>query len=361
MMSNNENSEKFEAFKAGLLKWKNEHREEYNEFARHMSNCDGSYYYHIFKAVSSQMSHIAKEWELSWGDDADVTFDSMFMQVAKENLPKQIADMFAVPVPDAERNGGLISMVRRVFGIKPKKQVKLSAPLVLNWLFYGKSFESMVAMMDKQLADKSMERSDRLKCSSAVRAIISVSIKSGYRTKEDWERHFTKENSSNENITGEWALQDVLKDIPVETDAPTKVETDNVQHATAGRKKSKECPLVDYLPSDSCEAILSCIRKFITEHPSAMHQALPFFVLKDLPLRLPLCNGVEYGIALTKQFPDVSELRSDHSIRQAVGKLAGKETLMLIKDGKTQMCRYIESDEYQELLELLRNDLCRLT
>ena len=67
MMSNNENSEKFEAFKAGLLKWKNEHREEYNEFARHMSNCDGSYYYHIFKAVSSQMSHIAKEWELSWG------------------------------------------------------------------------------------------------------------------------------------------------------------------------------------------------------------------------------------------------------------------------------------------------------
>lgn len=359
-MVKNEKSEKFETFKAGLLKWKNEHREEYNEFARHMTNCDGSFYYHIFKAVSSQMSHIAREWELSWGDDANETFDSIFMLMAKENLPKQIADIFAVPVPDTESKSGLIGMVRRVLGIKPKKQVKLSAPLVLSWLFYGKSFESMVAMMDKQLADKSMERSDRLKCSSAAKAIISVSIKSGYRTKEDWERHFAMENSSKESITGEWALQDVLKDIPVETDTPAKVETDNVQHATAGRKKSKECPLVDYLPNDSYEAILSCIRKFITEHPSAMHQALPFFVLKDMSLRLPLCNGVEYGIALTKQFPDVKELRSDHSIRQAVGKLAGKETLMLIKDGKAQMCRYIESDEYQDLLGLLRDRLSKL-
>lgn len=361
MMANNEKSEKFEAFKAGLLKWKNENREEYNEFVRHMTNCDVSFYYHIFKAVSSQMPHIAREWELSWGDDADETFDSMVMLVAKENLPKQIADMFAVPVPDTDRKDGLKGMVRRFLGIKPKKQVKLSAPLVLSWLFYGKSFESMVAMMDKQLSDKNMERSDRLKCSSAAKAIISVSIKSGYRTKEDWERHFAKENSFKESNTDEWALQDVLKDMSIETDSSTEVGTDNIQHATAGRKKSKGCPLVDYLPSDSSEAILSSMKKFITGHPSAMHQALPFFILKDMPLKLPLCNGMEYGIALTKQFPDIKELRSDHSIRQAVGKLAGKETQMLVKDGKPQMCRYIESDEYQKLLGLLQNDLCRLT
>lgn len=357
MTANNEKNEKFEAFKAGLLKWKNEHREEYNEFARHMTNCDGNFYYHIFKAVSRQMSHIAREWELSWDDDADETFDSMFMLVAKENLPKQIADMFAVAVPYSESKGGLIGIVRRFLGIKPKKQVKLSAPLVLSWLFYGKSFESMVAMMDKQMSDKNIERSDRLKCSSAAKAIISASIKSGYRTKEDWEHHFEKEKSSKESNTGEWALQDVLKDMPIKTDSAAEVEAEDVQHTTAGRKKSKECPLVDYLPSDSSEAILSCIRKFVAEHPSAMHQALPFFVLKDMSLRLPLCNGVEYGIALTKQLPDVKELRSDHSIRQAVGKLTGKETQMLIKDGKPQICRYIESDEYQELLGLLRNEL----
>ena len=160
--------------------------------------------------------------------------------------------------------------------------------------------------------------------------------------------------------TCEWALENVLKDLPVEAGASTDVNPENVQHVTAGRKKSKECPLVDYLPSESSEEMLSYIRKFVIGHPSAMHQALPYFVLKDMPLRLTLNNGVEYGIALAKQFPEVKELRSDHSIRQAVGKLAGKETLMLVKDGKMQMCRYIESDEYQKLLGLLRDDLSKL-
>ena len=60
---------------------------------------------------------------------------------------------------------------------------------------------------------------------------------------------------------------------------------------------------------------------------------------------------------MTKQFPDVSELRSDHSLRQAVGKLTGTDTQMLMKDGKMQVCRYIESDEYRELLRQLRDDL----
>lgn len=352
-------NEKFEAFKSDLLKWKNEHREVYNEFARYMTNCDGSMYYHIFKAVSRQMPHIAKEWNLSWDDDADEKFDSMFMLVTKENLPKQISEMFAETTPEMEQKSGFCDMVRRILGLKPKKQVKLSAPLVLSWLFYGKSFESMVAMMDKQQSNKKVERSDKLKCSYAIQAIISVSIKNGYRTKEDWDRYFAMESNTISHNTCEWALKDVLKDLSVEADASTDVNPENVQHVTAGRKKSKECPLADYLPSESSEEILSYIRKFIIGHPSAMCQALPYFVLKDMPLRLTLDNGVEYGIALAKQFHEVKELRSDHSIRQAVGKLAGKETLMLVKDGKMQMCRYIESDEYQKLLGLLRDDLSK--
>lgn len=47
MMKDKENKEKFEVFKAGILKWKNEHREEYNEFARIMTNCDETFYYQI--------------------------------------------------------------------------------------------------------------------------------------------------------------------------------------------------------------------------------------------------------------------------------------------------------------------------
>lgn len=132
MMANNEKSEKFEAFKAGLLKWKNENREEYNEFVRHMTNCDVSFYYHIFKAVSSQMPHISREWELSWGDDADETFDSIFILVSKENLPQKISEMFPVTVSYSEEKAGLMNKVRRALGLKTKARVRLSAPLVLS-------------------------------------------------------------------------------------------------------------------------------------------------------------------------------------------------------------------------------------
>lgn len=91
-----------------------------------------------------------------------------------------------------------------------------------------------------------------------------------------------------------------------------------------------------------------------------MQQALPYFVLKEMPLRLPLLNGVEYATAMTRQFPTVSELLSEHSLRQAVGKLAGTETQLLEKDNKKQLCRCIESDANQKLIEQLRNDIGKI-
>ena len=362
MMKDKEKQEKFEAFKAGILKWKNEHREEYNEFARIMTNCDETFYYQIFKAVIGQMRHIAREWELSWGDDGDETFDSIFILVSRENLPQKISEMFSVAVPDTERKCRWMNIARRMIGMKPNMKVRLSAPLLLSWLFYGKSFESMMAMLEKQMSNPHIERIDRMKCSLASRSVIAVSIKGGYRTKEDWERYFAMENANKDGDTGEWALRDAVKDIDSGTEAAPLPEaaTENVQHLTPGRKKSKVCPLIDYLPADSGEAVISYIRSYVITHQSAMLQALPYFVLKEMPLRLPLLNGVEYATAMTRQFPDVSELLSEHSLRQAVGKLAGTETLLLEKDSKKQMCRYIESDANQKLIEQLRNDIGKI-
>lgn len=362
MMKDKENKEKFEAFKAGVLKWKNEHREEYNEFARIMTNCDETFYYQIFKAVSGQMRHIAREWELTWGDDGDETFDSIFIMVSKENLPQKIEEMFSVPVSDTERKCRWINIARRMIGMKPKMKVRLCAPLLLSWLFYGKSFESMVAMLEKQMSNPHIERIDRMKCSFAYKSIIAVSIKGGYRTKEDWEHYFAMEKANKDDTTCEWALQDVIKDIEAGTETAPLPEAvkEEVQHLTPGRKKSKACPLIDYLPADSSETLISYIRSYVTTHQSAMLQALPYFVLKEMPLRQPLLNGVEYATAMTRQFPDVSELLSEHSLRQAVGKLAGTETQLLDKDGKKQMCRYIESDANQRILEQLRSDIGKI-
>lgn len=362
MMKDKEKTEKFEAFKTGVLKWKNEHREEYNEFARIMTNCDETFYYQIFKAVSGQMRHIAREWELSWGDDGDETFDSIFILVSKENLPQKIDEMFSEPVPDTEKKCRWMNIARRMIGMKPNMKVRLSAPLLLSWLFYGKSFESMMAMLEKQMSNPHIERIDRVKCSLAYNSIIAVSVKGGYRTKEDWESYFAIEKANKDGDTGKWALQDTMEDIDTGTEAAPLLETamENMQHLTPGRKKSKACPLIDYLPTDCGEAVISYIRSYVITHRSAMQQALLYFVLKEMPLRLPLLNGVEYATAMTRQFPNVSELLSEHSLRQAVGKLAGTETQLLEKDNKKQLCRCIESDANQKLIEQLRNDIGKI-
>lgn len=323
MMKDKEKQEKFEAFKADILRWKNEHREEYNEFARIMTNCDETFYYQIFKAVSGQMRHIAREWELSWGDDGDETFDSVFMLVSKENLPQKINEMFSVPAPEAERKGGLMGMVKRILGIKPKKQVKLSAPLVLCWLFYGKSFESMVAMIEKQRSNSHIERIDRMKCSLAYKSIIAVSVKGGYRTKEDWERYFAMEKADQNDETGEWALQDAMKDIDVETETAPLLEAakEDVQHLTPGRKKSKVCPLIDYLPADSGEGCY-ILHPQLRHKPPVCHAAsLAIFCVKEnaAPMSITQWSGICHS-------HDQAVPRSQRTPQRPFSQTSGRET-----------------------------------
>lgn len=353
------NQEKFEAFKAGILKWKNEHREDYNEFARQMGNCNEAYYCHIFRTIMFRAPHIAKEWKQSWGDDADEKFESTFINFKQGNVPEEMERLFAEKEDGKKSGNNLWNRILCFLGKKPK--VKLSAPLVLSWLLYGKSFETMVSMANKQMNRSDAERTDRMHCSFVAKQIISVSIKNGYRTKEDWGRYFAMEKAVNNGNVGEWALQDVLSELPT-VDSENEPEeipaiTTTSKPTNPGRKKSKDCPLIDYLPSDCGEAIVDRLRKYLISNPSAIRQALPYFVLTKLEAVKGLGAANEYAAAMVKQFPDVEQRKSESSIRQAVGKLDSNDTLMLVKEGKPQLCRFIESDENQQLMMLLENDI----
>ncbi len=67
---------------------------------------------------------------------------------------------------------------------------------------------------------------------------------------------------------------------------------------------------------------------------SAVHQALPFYVLKDLQLVAGMHAAKEYSVGMSLQFPDLPSLKSESAIRQAVGFL--KTAKHVIKDGKTR-------------------------
>ncbi len=354
----------YEQFKADILQWKNTHREEYCRFARLMTNGDERQYLAICRSIFKQLPKIKTEWELCWNDDSKNDFNDVDLLFKEESVPKQIVETFQKQRESNNSNNSaqtsLWNRVKSFFSGKPKEPgVTLSAPLVLSWLYYGKSFEAMVGMVDRQMKNPKADKADKMSCSFVIRQIIDVSIKNGFRTQADWDRYFSMNEAIKKGNIGEWALQSVTDEMATDNDNNTC--TTNLEEAnsdviptvqrTAGKKKIQERPLAEYLDCRNKEAVISCIRNFITVNTSAVHQALPFYVLKDLRLVAGMHTAKEYSTGLTLQFPDLPTLKSESAIRQAVGFL--KTARHVIKDGKDQSALLIESDENRELFQTL--------
>lgn len=352
----------YEQFKADILQWKNTHREEYSRFARLMTNGDERQYLAICRSIFKQLPKIKTEWELCWNDDSKDDFNDIDLLFKEESVPKQIVETFQKQRENNNSNDSvLVSLWGRVksFFSGKYRHITLSAPLVLSWLYYGKSFEAMVGMIDRQMKNPKADKADRMSCSFVIRQIIDVSVKKGFRTKADWDRYFSMDEAIEKGNVGKWALQSVTDEMVTDNDNNTCVtnleeaDTDVIPtvQRTAGKKKIQERPLAAYLDCENKEAVISCIRNFITVNASAVHQALPFYVLKDLRLVAGMHTAKEYSTGLTLQFPDLLTLKSESAIRQAVGFL--KTARHVIKDGKDQSALLIESDENRELFQTL--------
>lgn len=355
----------YEQFKEDILQWKNTHHEEYNRFSRLMTNGDERQYLAICKAIFRQLPGIRREWELSWNDDSTDGLANINMQFAENAVPGQIVDLYRKqreennPLPDNVPPVTFWGRIKSFFSGKSSKPgVTLSAPLVLSWLYYGKSFEAMVSMIEKQMKNPKADNADRLGCSLVVKQIINVSIRNGFRTRADWDRYFAMNSAIEKGNVGEWALQTITADMETDEesrDTITPRTEDSVRgpvlQRVAGKKKIQERPLADYLNHENKEVVLHHIRDFISVNTSAIHQALPFYVLKELGLVAGMHTAKEYSMGLTLQFTDLPSLKSESAIRQSVGFL--RTAKHVIKDGKDQMAPLIESDENRELFQKL--------
>ena len=351
----------YEQFKADILQWKNTHREEYCRFARLMTNGDERQYLAICRSIFKQLPKIKTEWELCWNDDSKDDFNDIDLLFKEESVPEQIVETFQKQRENNNSNDSvLVSLWGRVksFFSGKYRHITLSAPLVLSWLYYGKSFEAMVSMIDKQMKHPKVDNADRQSCSFVAKQIIDVSIKNGFRTKADWDRYFSMNDAIRKGNIGEWALQSVTDEMKAGNDnnaCTTNLEETNIDtttaQRTAGKKKIQERPLAEYLDCENKEAVIQCIRNFVTVNTNAVHQALPFYVLKELRLVAGMHTAKEYSTGLALQFPDLLTLKSESAIRQAVGSL--KTTRHVIKDGKDQSALLIESDENRELFQTL--------
>lgn len=367
----------YDQFKADILRWKNSHREEYNRFARLMTNGDERQYLAICRAIFKQLPKVKTEWELCWGDDSVEDFDNISLLFSEESVPEQIVEAFQ---KQREENNSsdrasysLWDKIKSFFRSKSKRHgIILSAPLVLSWLYYGKSFEAMVSMVSKQSANPKADRMDRQSCSWVAERIIQVSIKNGFRTQADWDRYFSMNDAIEKGNIGEWALQSATNENVTNnmTDEPEQQQQHTTKQANTeyfgdmpindapksrGRQKAKEMPLVNYLNCANKDIVIDIIRKFISKYDTAAEQALTYYALNELGLLTDIGSAKEYATALIIQFDGVGGIKSESSYRQAIHLLTTTQHVM--KNGVNRMCVMLNGDSCQTLLSELKAEL----
>ena len=363
----------YEQFKEDILQWKNTHREEYNRFARLMTNGDEKQYLSICRAIFKQLPKVKTEWELCWDDDNKDDFNDIDLLFNEGAVPEQIVEAYQKQRDENKSSDKTDTRfwdkVKSFFrGTSEKHGVVLSAPLVLSWLYYGKSFEAMVGMVSRQARNPKADNADRQSCSFVARQIISVSIKNGFRTQADWDRYFAMNNAIENGHIGEWALQSVADDMTGETEPSKHTGTNqsvtgSVNESTAtndvpksrGRQKAKEIPLIDYFDCDNKEAVIGVIWKFISKYDTAAEQALTYYALNELGLLSDIASAKEFAAALIRQFEGMGSMKSESSYRQAIHMLTTTQHVM--KDGVNRMCVMLNGDTCQTLLAELKADL----
>ena len=324
--------ERFEDFKTDIWKWKSENREEYNRFAQMMGNCDEQGFFLFYRAVAKQMPQLVKQWELTYRDDTvSDKFAEIYVLFKEQNIPQQIVGQY-----DRESgsfsNGAFPSLlwqrIKSLFGWRSEPRIRISAPLVLSWLFFGRSFETMVLMLEKQAKRPEAGMLDIQTCGYVSKLVIQTSIKGCYRTWKDWERFFAEQNAARNGNLSEWALKKVREEetpMPQPTLSEDQTSTGATAAATpaiaaAGRPKAKDLPLRDYLNCENKDIVIDVLRKFLISQHTANGQALSYYALTQLEL-LTVNTDKEFSVGMVKEFGDIPTLKSKSAIRQAISQL----------------------------------------
>lgn len=84
-----------------------------------------------------------------------------------------------------------------------------TVPAMICWLFYGRSFETMVENLERIVKDPNQNQSDKLFATQTIKLVIEQSIISGIRTAEDWSKYGSLRNIVDNNHALEWALSNL--------------------------------------------------------------------------------------------------------------------------------------------------------
>ncbi|BFK46954.1 DUF6043 family protein [Alistipes sp. i18-0019-D1] len=349
--------ERFEDFKADIWKWKTDNREKYNRFAQMMSGCDERGFFLFYRAVAKQMPQLVKQWELTYNDDTcPDKFAEIYMLFKEQNLPQEIVGQYGRERSTAyTATPSLWQRIRMFFGWRSEPRIRVSAPLVLSWLFFGRSFETMVLMLEKQAKRPKAGMLDIQTCGYVSKLVVQTSIKGHYRSCKDWERFFAEQNAVRSGKLGEWAFKEVKDTGGVNTQSEQPIpQFDNDTPATGGRPKAKDLPLSSYINGENKDAVIGVLRKFLISQHTANGQALSYYALQQLEL-LTVTSDKEFSVGVVKEFGDMPTLKSESAIRQAISQLRREQYITV--NQKMRSGRLLDSDEYTPVLRRLKAEI----
>lgn len=368
------NKPSWEQFKDDLLRWKNGHAEEYSRFARVMQSCDASGFIKFYEKITQAMPGFVSQWRQAWDSEDVASLDGMIWSVRESEVPEKILNEY-----EEDKNKpvdeniplwhNIKNFMRRLVGLKPVPVVNLSAPMVLSWLVFGKSFETIYESIVTQFSKGVADNMDKDSCLQTGIAVVRSSIRSGYRTKEDWEAYFKRRKAmglGSDGIIG-WIMEEIEKEFSplLIVDKPSAKEISEApieeipkvmeETKASGRRKAESRPLAEYLNCENKDAVIDIVREYVKANNTGIGLALPYFALAQLDLFIRMIADKEYSVAIAKQFEDIANLKSESSCRQALGSLRKQQYVMI--DGKQRLATLIDSDEIAPKLARLKKDI----
>lgn len=413
-----------EEFKQQVLQWKNNHRDEYTHFVSVMNEMPEEMLFPLIAKFMKKGGKLRKEWERRCNDDSEDNFDGFTAEFAASSLPETLVKEFYAEAPieqvsptsEMRKSSRIwIAIKNKLLMRKPVPKVSLSVPLILAWLYYGKSFERMVDYMNANIGYKKLNNAERATMSLVMKQAVNVSIKNGFRTQEDWNRYFANQKAIKDGKADEWIIETMNAEAAAEQkeqqevselvkakeqiatmeqekraiadEAKSKdatiqelrqqneraqIENSKLEMSLSkvqcqveaamqntpkpsGRPKSKDQLLEDYLNCDCKSEVIDVIRKYAIANNTGDKLALPFYALSKLDLFNTVPTATEYSTAFSRQFSDIEGLRSESAYRQSVGKLNKAQTIYI--KGKQTEGTLLEDDMYAPVLAKLIKDI----
>lgn len=267
----------YDDFKLLVKEWKDSHPEEYRAFVEEIGTKSFRVYNKMIALASRYVSGFQKAVRKQILDSScgSVDLSELVMQFRKKGLGEELLRQF---------NG------------QDRKSI---VPAMLAWMYFGDSFETMVAHGEDLLSQYRYNFLYRAGIVALIKHTIDISIKEGFRTQADWDSFRKRQKAIKSGEIVDWAVDEVKME-SLEED--TVEAEDEVPRRTPGRKSDRRT--LPELLFDDPERYMAKIGHRLRTHSTESDLARLYIALVEYRI-MRQCPIKTFRNALQAQYEDI--------------------------------------------------------